>query len=369
MADYIILSPGINIKNSKFKKYLLKFKHKIITDLDLFYIFNEKNKTIVITGSNGKSTTCKILEQLLKKNNFNVKMGGNIGKSILDLKIKKNTIIIIEASSYQLAYSKFVKPTYSLFLNISKDHLDWHGNMNEYIKAKLKIFSLQEKKDIALIKDKKIIKLFRNKKFQSKLKIINPHNYLKIKNKIINEYLKKNLNNENMSFAYEISKFFNITDSNFVKTFSSFNGLPHRHEFFLKIKNIKFINDSKATNFNACKPALQNNKKIIWILGGQPKKGDRFFLTDVKKNIIKCFIIGRHIDFFKKQINDRIKTHISKKLENAVKSIFNFIKNNSDDQFTVLLSPASASFDQYKNFAHRGNVFKKLVQTYAKRKF
>ena len=142
-VDYILVSPGINIKKSKIKKILIKNKHKIITDLDIFYILNPKKKSIVVTGSNGKSTTCKIIEHVLNKNKISAITAGNIGKPLLNINLKKNQIIIIEASSFQLSYSKFVKPNYALLLNISKDHQDRHGSMRNYVNAKFKIFSLQ----------------------------------------------------------------------------------------------------------------------------------------------------------------------------------------------------------------------------------
>ena len=157
-VDFIIISPGINITKTKYKKILIKNKNKIITDLDLFYIQNPYLKSVMVTGSNGKSTTCKILEYLLNKNKINAVLGGNIGKPVLSINLKKKPLVIIEASSFQLAYSKFIKPNYAILTNISKDHIDWHGSLSKYIKAKLKIFENQNSKDYALINSKKIFK-------------------------------------------------------------------------------------------------------------------------------------------------------------------------------------------------------------------
>ena len=252
-VDYIILSPGININESKFKNVIEKNKLKIITDLDLFYISNPRLKTIVVTGTNGKSTTCKIIEHLLKKNNISSKLGGNIGKPILSLSINKKSFYIIEASSFQLAYSKFIKPTFALILNITKDHLDWHGNMKNYTNSKLKIFSLQDSTNFAFLKDKNIINQFKNKKFLSKLKIIKPSLFINIKSKIKNKYLQSKINEENMSFVYQLSRVLKFSSKQFLKSFFDFKGLPHRHELFLKKNNIKFINDSKATSFESAK--------------------------------------------------------------------------------------------------------------------
>ena len=365
--DYIVISPGINFKKTKFKKKILENKNKIVTDLDLFYLFNPKAKTIVVTGTNGKSTTCKIIEHILKKNKLDVKLGGNIGQTILNLKVKKKTTIIIEASSFQLAYSKFIKPTYAILLNISNDHLDWHGNKKNYVDSKFKIFSFQKNKDFALIEDKNIIKRFKKEKKLSKLEIISSKPYQKIKHKILNKYLLSKANENNMPFIYKLSKIFKLNKKSFIKYSNTFKGLEHRHEIVYKKKNIVFINDSKATSFEACKYALQSNKNIFWILGGLPKIGDKFRFDNFKKNIIKSFIIGKHVNFFKKQIENKINFKVTRNIKKTLKLIFNEIKEDSIKNLTVLLSPASASYDQYKNFNERGLEYKKLVKFYAKR--
>ena len=366
-ADFIILSPGIDIKKTKFTKIFTENKHKIISDLDLFYLINPRTKTIVVTGTNGKSTTCKMLEHLLKKNKMVTELGGNIGNPILNLKIKKNSLVIIEASSYQLSYSQFVKPTYALLLNITNDHLKWHGNIKNYINSKFKIFLLQNSKEFALLKQKKISKIFTKKKFKSKLIKINSLTYKSINKKIFNTYLNLDSNIENMSFVYEVSKLLKIKKLNFIKTMNSFKGLPHRHENFLNKKNIKFINDSKATSFKASTFALKENKNIFWILGGEPKLGDKILLGQLKKNIIKCFIIGKNINFFKNQIKKKIKFHVSKTIKKSLLTILKETKNHPNKLLTILLSPASASYDQYKNFNQRGDDFKRLSKSYAKK--
>ena len=172
-TEFIVVSPGISLKKAKLKKKLVENKHKIITDLDLFYLCNPRIKTIVVTGTNGKSTTCKILEHVLKKNKINVKLGGNIGKPILDLDLKSKPLVIIEASSFQLAYSKFIRPDYAAILNITNDHLDWHGSIKEYINSKFKIFSNQTSNNFAFLNNKTLVKKFKKNKYKSKLKFIN----------------------------------------------------------------------------------------------------------------------------------------------------------------------------------------------------
>jgi UDP-N-acetylmuramoylalanine--D-glutamate ligase len=362
-VDYIILSPGISLIK---KKNLNKFRKKIITDIDLLYLTNSKFKSIVVTGTNGKSTTCNLIAHLLKKNKFKTLLGGNIGTPILDLKITKNAYVVIEASSFQLSHSKFIRPNYALLLNITNDHLDWHGNMRNYSDSKFKIFIHQKKYQFALIKNK-FKKTFKNRNFASKLIIPNEKKYRKLKYKIKNHYLKLSINDENMNFVYTFSRLLKISEKNFILAINSFVGLPHRYEIFLKRRNVVFINDSKATSFEATKYALSNSRNVYWILGGLPKKNDKISLNGIKKNIIKCYIVGKYTNFFKKKIQSKINFSITKNLKTTLISILKDIKLSNIKENTILLSPASASYDQFINFEKRGDEFKKLSRLYARK--
>ena len=367
-VDFIVISPGINIQKTKFKIELSRNRKKIITDLDLFYMQKIPVKSIVITGTNGKSTTCRLTQHIFKTNKFDTHLGGNIGKPLLDLKIKRKSIVIIEASSFQLSYTKFIKPTFAVILNISSDHLDWHNTMTNYKNSKFKIFSKQDRNDIALLNNKILINLFKKKNYLSKLKIVKKNTLSKIiKKKITNNYLVSEPNLENVTFAYQISKIFKIKKNIFYNAVNSFEGLPHRHEVFLKKNKITFINDSKATSFQATKTALASSKNIYWILGGLPKKKDKIDLKNLKYNIIKSYIIGKDINFFKKQLKNKVKFSVEVNLKKAVVSVLKDIRLLKKNKSTVLLSPSAASFDQFKNFEQRGNVFKKLSRLYVKK--
>ena len=153
-VNYIVLSPGISLKNAKYKNKLIKFQNKIITDIDLVFLLKNFLKSIVVTGTNGKSTTCKIINHILKKNNFKSLIGGNIGTPVLNLKIKKDSFLIIEASSFHLSHSKFIAPDYAVLLNIANDHLEWHGSKKNYINSKFKIFKNQNKKQFSFTNKK-----------------------------------------------------------------------------------------------------------------------------------------------------------------------------------------------------------------------
>ena len=364
-TNYIVLSPGVSLKKSKKKEQLNKYKKKIITDIDLIFLIKKFYKSIVVTGTNGKSTTCKILDHVLKRNKYKTLLGGNIGTPILSLNIKKNNLLIIEASSFQLAHSKFICPDYAILLNISNDHIDWHGNIRNYINSKFKIFSKQTKNQYSILN--KNLKKYLKKRLASKVIIPKIKNFKKLKEKINNPYLKSDINNENMMFVLSLSKLFGINDKSFIKSLESFVGLPHRHEIFLKKGNCIFINDSKATSFHASKFALKSSKDIFWIVGGLPKKNDKFNINNVRKNIIRSYIIGKNTNYFKKQLQNKVSFYISKNLKNSVIKILKDIKLLKRKNNTILLSPASASFDQYLNFEERGRAFKKFCKYYARK--
>ena len=367
-VDHIIISPGINVNYSKNRKYFIKNKNKLITDLDLFFLLNKKIKSIVVTGTNGKSTTCSLIYHVLKKNNIKSELVGNIGKPILSSKFQKNKIYIIEASSYQLSYSKYLKPNYAIILNISGDHIDWHGSMKNYIDSKFKVFENQSFKDKSILKSEKLKKIYKKKKFKGKLIFLKKKSFDKYH--INNLYLRSEANIDNVEFAYQISKSFKIKKKNFLNSLDSFKGLPHRHEIFFKKRNCIFINDSKATSFDSTKYALKENKNILWILGGLPKKNDKIKLNNYKNKIIKAYIIGKKTEFFKKQLRRKIKFDVKSNLKEAIKIIFNLLNKYKDkDILTVLFSPSSSSYDQYKNFMQRGNHFKRLIKIYANKHF
>tara|TARA_Y100000768_G_scaffold365173_1_gene326215 strand:- start:14116 stop:15393 length:1278 start_codon:yes stop_codon:yes gene_type:complete len=362
-VDYIVLTPGISLLKNKI---LRKYEKKIITDIDLFFLGKNKSKKIVVTGTNGKSTICKLLAHILKKNKYNISLGGNIGTPILDLKNSNKDFTIIEASSFQLSHSKFICPDYGFFVNFSNDHLDWHGSINNYLNSKLRIFRLQTKKHYAII-NSKLKKIFIKKKFASKLVIPRETDYKKINLKIKNDYLTSNINYENMSFIYTFAKLIGIKERSFINSTRSFKGLPHRFEIFLKKNDLTFINDSKATSFKAAKSAVSALKNIYWILGGLPKKGDKFQLSQIKKNIIKCYLIGKNISFFKKQIKNKLNFSITKNLKNSINQILKDVKLLKKKDKFILFSPAAASFDQFTNFEKRGEEFKRLSKKYARK--
>ena len=365
--DYIVISPGIDINKCDLKHFLKKNSKKIITDLDIFFEFNKNAFVISITGTNGKSTTCKIIEKILKTANHKVKIGGNIGRPVLSLgRSKKKDIFVLEISSYQLQYSKFFRSKHAAILNISSDHLERHKNMGNYKRIKLRIFSAQKKTDYAYINsDNKYSRSFSNtfksRRLKSKLIKINKKCCNFLLKKVNNGYFNGNGNIENVAFAYKIAKNLKIKNSTIIKALNKFKGLPHRQEVVFSNKHIICVNDSKATSFDACLQSLLNYNKIYWIVGGLPKYKDFFNLKNVSKKIIKAYIIGKSTSFFSKQIGKSITHTVSFNIKNAIQNIFHDVKIDKAEKCTILFSPAAASFDQFDDFEDRGLQFKNLA--------
>ncbi len=364
--DYILVSPGINIRKCSLKKYISKNLNKVITDLDIFYSHYFKNKIISITGTNGKSTTAQILFQVLKDQKKDVRLVGNIGNPILnEKKVTPKTIFVIEASSYQLEYSKIFKANYAAILNISPDHIERHGNLNNYVKSKFKLIKNQNEEDFSFLDFKnKYLKKFL-KQNNSKSKMINVHKKLFSENiaKIKNPYFLTNGNKQNLSFVCAISKKLGIRQSQLLKTINKFKGLNFRQQIIYKNKNFKVINDSKATSFSSTINILESLNKVHWLLGGIPKSGDNFNMSKKKCINFKAYIYVKNKNHFIKILKNKIRYESFKNLESALKKTIYDIKNEkSQIDNTILFSPSAASFDSYKNFEDRGKKFNELFK-------
>ena len=362
--DYILLSPGINRRKCGLKNYLKKNNKKIISDLDVFYIKNKKNFKFTITGTNGKSTCCKLLYDILKKKFKDVRLAGNIGKPILsEKKIKPKTIFVIEASSYQIEYSKYFKTNYGIILNIQTDHLERHITMNNYIKAKFKLLKNQDENGLAFIDQN--CNLIRKHLYKNKIKskIVRVNNLFpkNIKNKIKNPYFLNKNNINNLKFIFEIAKNFRIEKKDIITAVNSFKALKFRQQTIYQNNKVVIINDSKSTSFSSSINLLKLKSKIYWIVGGLYKKGDKFILDKKYYKNIKTFIYGKYKNFFIKKLNN-IDYSKFKNLELALKGILKEKEEKYTLPIYIIFSPASASFDEFKNFEDRGLYFNNLIK-------
>ena len=364
--DRIILSPGIDINKCKLSKFLKKNLKIIYSDLDVFYNFY-KNDCITVTGTNGKSTTCQLLFEILSKQKFDVKLVGNIGIPILSIKnVKKKTLFIIEASSYQLEYSRIFKSKYAAILNLSPDHLERHLTLNKYIDAKFKLLKNQSKGNFAFVNKNDLLtqRKLRSKKFKSKIiQVKTKQDSTNLKN-IGNDYFLTETNKENLLFVLEIIKKWKINKILLYKTIENFKGLKYRQQTIYKQNNLTIINDSKSTSFSSSISALKVNSNIFWLLGGLHKKNDKFNLSKRYFKNIRAFIYGRNVKFFNKELKGKIKYENFINLNYALKKIFMILKKNKNKSHIILFSPCAASFDNFNNFEERGFYFNKLINRY-----
>ena len=366
--DYIILSPGIDVNKCRLSNFLKKNYKKIHTDLDIFYSHYKENNKITVTGTNGKSTTAKILYEVLKGQKIDARLVGNIGNPILlEKNITKQTVFVIEASSYQLEYSKLFRSNISLILNISPDHLERHKTINNYVKAKFKIVQNQSNKDLAILNVnnfyiKSHLKL---KSFSSKIIKIDKKTNITLGKKINNEYFNTDGNKENLQFVFAVAKILKLKKNSLFKTLNKFKGLKYRQEIVYQSKKLTIINDSKATSFSSSVSLLKSLDNVYWIVGGLAKKGDKLLLAKQNSKNFKAYIFGSDKDFFINKLKKFMKYEYVLNLKNLIKKIFIDIKiDKKSTHKTILFSPSAASFDNFKNFEERGKYFNKLIKKY-----
>ena len=391
--DYLVLSPAIN-HNSKEPhlavKKAKKEKVRITTDIEFLKILKIKNKIIGVTGTNGKSTTTKFIEQSLSNCKKRVFSFGNIGIPFGDVikKIKSSDTLVVETSSFQLDKIIDLKFDISILLNLSKDHIDWHRNIRSYHKAKLKIFKNQGKNcfSIICIDDKNCKKIATNFSNNFKSKLIKISTKEKLENgiyltsneksiDIINTLNRTNIkidrkklgftqaqhNFQNLLAAYACFFVFKKSNESFQKSVIKLKNLEHRMEFVKKVKNITIFNDSKATNINSSNNALKTLKNVYWILGGRKKPEGIKEVSNGLKNVRNAYTFGES----KKEFNDFLKSkQINSKECSTLKVAVNMAMKDGlkeKKEINLLFSPASSSFDQFKNFEHRGKAFKSLI--------
>ena len=363
--DRIVVSPGIDINKCTLKKYLSKNKSKIISELDIFYLNNIKNKKITITGTNGKSTTSKLLHDVLKKHGKDVRLVGNIGNPLLlEKNIKPKTIFVIEDSSYQIEYSKYFKTDFAIILNISPNHLERHRTFKNYIKSKFGLIKSQKKNSFAFIeKNNNFLKEeLKKNKINSKIIKVNLKISNKIKKKIKNSYFENKNNLNNLKFVLEISKKLKLKNQKVFKVVNSFKELNFRQQILYKNKKLLIINDSKSTNFSSSINLLESYKNIYWLVGGRFKKGDNFVLNKKYYKNINAYIFGKRKKFFVKNLINKIKYKTFDNIKNALVEIIIDAKKKNLSPVNIIFSPSAASFDQFSNFEERGRNFNYLVR-------
>ena len=373
-ADLIILSPGVPSTIPQIKRAEEK-NIPVWGEIELASRFI-KEPIIGITGTNGKTTTTTLLGQMLKNSGFKVFVGGNIGTPLMEYvsRGEKADIIVAELSSFQLDTIDEFRPVVSLLLNVSEDHLDRYTDMASYAESKGRIFKNQTKEDVAILNGsdpyvKQLAKGIKPKKKFFYTSINNSggdggqENFFdnNMKNKIdfSGYHLIGRHNMENAMAAAMAAMAVNGTLKGIQSALNNFKGLPHRLEHVAVINNISFFDDSKATNVDAVKRALQAfDEPVVLIMGGRDKGGGYEELLCYKgKPIKEVIVMGEAKEKIRSAFENTIAIQSVSSMETAVASAYAC----ADSGDIILLSPACSSFDMFESYTHRGEQFKKAV--------
>ena len=305
--------------------------------------------------------------EVLKHQKKDVRLVGNIGNPILlEKNITNKTIFVIEASSYQLDYSRTFKSNIAVILNISPDHLERHTTLKNYIKAKFKLIKKQNQKDFAILNTKNsyIKKHLKSENYLPTIIKVNKEIKTTVLKKINNSYFQTDGNKENLSFIFEILKILKIKKEKTFKILKKFNGLKYRQQTIFKSKYLTIINDSKATSFSSSISILKSLSNVYWIVGGLKKKGDKFLLSKKDCKNFKAYIFGKDKKLFINELKKVIKFESFTDLKLLIEKIFLDMDKNKKHK-NILFSPAAASFDSFKNFEERGKYFNNLIKKFS----
>ncbi|MDE7469478.1 MAG: UDP-N-acetylmuramoyl-L-alanine--D-glutamate ligase [Desulfovibrionaceae bacterium] len=355
-VDIIVVSPGIPISSISSMVHSLPLQRYpyIIGEIELAYTFLGDEPIIAITGTAGKTTTVSLIAQMLEANNLRVFLGGNIGTPFSEyiLAQEKADVIVLELSSFQLQGIHYFKPKVAGILNISENHLDYHSSMEEYVQAKLNIMKRQTKEDFLLLPHTLSM-------LEYTYSIPSIIRYIEEAPLVESRYLIGNHNMENIEFAYQASRIFGIDRAIVSDVASRFRSLPHRLEHVIKDKGVLYINDSKSTTVESLRVALQSmNAPTILLAGGQFKGGDLNSLqSELSTKVKHVILFGASKEIFISAWSDYVQITSCTTLQEAVYEA----KRIAQSGDTILLSPATSSFDAFTSYQERGELFKQVV--------
>ncbi|MAZ76110.1 MAG: UDP-N-acetylmuramoyl-L-alanine--D-glutamate ligase [Micavibrio sp.] len=370
--DLLVLSPGVPLTHPKPHEVVLRAQHagvEILGDIELLHRSNHGLKTIGITGTNGKSTTTALMEHVLNKCDINALAAGNIGVPVLDLDLTNADVLVLELSSYQLDLCPTFHPDIAMLLNITPDHLDRHGDMEGYTKAKARILDSDGVKIVgidtpptkALSVDTITVSVEGK---EADVFVIDGVLYNKgerVADVSNIQTLRGEHNYQNIACVYATAKSLELKDDAIIAAVRTYGGLPHRQYYCGSIGAVNYINDSKATNAESAAKALSSYDDIYWIIGGLAKDGGLNGLEKFMSKVERAYLIGKAADDFKIWCDEQgVENIICKTLDVATKSAHEDAQQ-SGQKGTVLLAPACASWDQFKSFEKRGDAFMEIV--------
>lgn len=385
----VVLSPGIAFTHRPHAVVPLARNNNcpIVGDIELLYRACPGARYVGITGTNGKSTTTTLVGHILKSCGVTAEVGGNLGTPALALSpLGKEGVYALELSSYQLDLVRSARFNIAVWLNISPDHIDRHGSLENYIEAKKRVFDRQQAGDAAIIgvdddysrnaasalkakKQQRVIEISVRSKVAGGVFVENGilHDTMDMAaqqfdlNPIATLTGKHNW--QNAAAAYAAARALGLEPNAIYHAMLTFEGLRHRLQLAATINGVRFINDSKATNADATGNALAPYETIYWIAGGRPKEGGIAALAPYFLKIAHAFLIGEAEEEFASTLEGKAPCTRCGTLEVAVRKAAEMAFKEGKPGAVVLLSPACASFDQFKNFEERGDAFCALVET------
>lgn len=386
----LVLGPGVPLTHPAPHAAVVA-AHKagcpIIGDVELLCDAQREARKIAITGTNGKSTTTTLIHHLLSTAGVKAEVGGNLGTAALSLQpLGAGGTYVLECSSYQLDLTHRARFDIAVFLNITPDHLDRHGDMEGYVRAKLKIFANQRPGDAAVVAvdddhTRRIADELEARKQQRVVRVSAqcalPHGVY-VQDGILHDAMEGvdafrldlrgivtltgQHNWQNAAVAYATARLCGLAPETIATAMRSFAGLAHRLELVAEINQVRFINDSKATNADATSHALAPYDQVYWIAGGKAKAGGIEPLAPLFGRVAHAFLIGAAEEEFARTLEGKIPYTRCGTLENATRLAAAMAFAQKRKGAAVLLSPACASFDQWSNFEERGDAFRRYVQ-------
>lgn len=391
----LILSPGVPLTHPDPHRLVKKAQDHavpVIGDMELLAKAlaqlppDRRPLVIGITGTNGKSTTTALIGHILKKAGRDVRIGGNIGDAVLGLEPPRaQTIFVLELSSYQLDLVHSLRCDVAIWLNLAEDHLDRHGDLVGYRAAKFRVFNNQTSDDLAIVgvDDEPSSTVMSRLKSVSTCPVIPIASGRALSNGIYGiggklvdatsgpavevldlvavPSLPGAHNAQNIAAAYAAVRHLGLSVEVIAAAICSFGGLHHRLELVGKHKSVRYFNDSKATNADATAKALASFENIYWIVGGRKKEGGIGSLARYFPRIAKAYLIGEAAEEFAQTLGSVVPYEIAGTLENAVSLASQDASHGVGASPVILLSPACASFDQFRDFEQRGDLFRTLV--------
>jgi UDP-N-acetylmuramoylalanine--D-glutamate ligase len=365
--EAVIAGPGVPLTHPKPHPVIKKArdaKIKVLSDLDLLFSAQPKATYVGITGTNGKSTTTALIAHILDQAGRKIQLGGNIGNAALSLEpLDKDGIYVLELSSYQLDLIQSNPFNVAVWLNITPDHLDRHGDMAGYIKAKKKIVRENHPQTLVLGTDEPEMRALASElalRKNLKINLISASEDLVLSKA---KALPGTHNAQNIAAATYACAALSLSEKEIEAGVMSFPGLAHRQQLVGEKNGVRFINDSKATNANASSKALGCYDNIYWIIGGRPKSGGLAGLETFAPRIAHAFLIGEAETDFAAWCRAQNIPHTScGTLAVATKKAALIAFENKEKDSVILLSPACASFDQFKSFEQRGEMFAETVK-------